>query len=58
MLALRDGFLPPTVNLDEPEPGSRLDFVPRTSRPATLRYALSNSYGFGGNNTTVVFGRA
>lgn len=58
ILALRDGFLPPTVNLDEPEPDFRLDFVPRASRPATLRYALSNSYGFGGNNTTVVFGRA
>ena len=58
ILALREGFLPPTVNLDEPEPGFRLDFVPRTSRPATLRYALSNSYGFGGNNTTVVFGHA
>ncbi len=46
------------MNLDEPEPGFRLDFVPRASRPATLRYALSNSYGFGGNNTTVVFGHA
>ncbi|MEB2283627.1 MAG: hypothetical protein B6D46_15275 [Polyangiaceae bacterium UTPRO1] len=58
VLALRDGFLPPTLNLDEPDPSCRLDFVPRASRPATLRYALSNSYGFGGNNTTVVFGRA
>ncbi|MCC6765346.1 MAG: beta-ketoacyl-[acyl-carrier-protein] synthase family protein [Deltaproteobacteria bacterium] len=58
VLALRDGFLPPTVNLDEPDPACRLDFVPRASRPAALRYALSNSYGFGGNNTTVVFGRA
>ena len=58
ILALRDGFLPPTVNLDEPDPACELDFVPRTSRPAELHYALSNSYGFGGNNTTVVFGRA
>ena len=58
VLALREGFLPPTVNLDEPDPAWRLDFVPRASRPATLRHALSNSYGFGGNNTTVVFGRA
>jgi 3-oxoacyl-[acyl-carrier-protein] synthase II len=58
VLALRDGFLPPTVNLAEPDPEWGLDFVPRASRPATLRCALSNSYGFGGNNTTVVFGRA
>jgi 3-oxoacyl-[acyl-carrier-protein] synthase II len=58
IVALRDGFLPPTVNLEDPDPACGLDFVPRTSRPATLRYALSNSYGFGGNNTTVVFGRA
>jgi 3-oxoacyl-[acyl-carrier-protein] synthase II len=58
VLALRDGFLPPTVNLEEPDPACGLDFVPRASRPATLRRALSNSYGFGGNNTTVVLGRA
>jgi 3-oxoacyl-[acyl-carrier-protein] synthase II len=58
ILALRDGFLPPTVNLDDPDPACALDLVPRTSRPATLRYALSNSYGFGGNNTSVVLGRA
>ena len=58
ILALRDGFLPPTVNLEEPDPACPLDFVPRHSRPAALRYALSNSYGFGGNNTSVVFGRA
>src|SRR5205814_459754 len=58
VLALRDGFLPPTVNLENPDPAWALDFVPRTSRPAALRRALSNSYGFGGNNTTVVFARA
>jgi 3-oxoacyl-[acyl-carrier-protein] synthase II len=58
ILALRDGFLPPTVNLADPDPACALDLVPRDSRPATLRYALSNSYGFGGNNTSVVLGRA
>jgi 3-oxoacyl-[acyl-carrier-protein] synthase II len=58
VLALRDGFLPPTVNLDDPDPACALDLVPRASRPAALRYALSNSYGFGGNNTSVVLGRA
>ncbi len=58
VLALRDGFLPPTVNLADPDATHGLDFVPRASRPASLRFALSNSYGFGGNNTTVVLGRA
>ena len=58
ILALRDGFLPPTVNLDDPDPACALDLVPRASRSATLHYALSNSYGFGGNNTSVVLGRA
>jgi 3-oxoacyl-[acyl-carrier-protein] synthase II len=58
ILALRDGFVPPTVNLEEPEPEWALDLVPGRSRAATLRYALSNSYGFGGNNTSVVLGHA
>lgn len=58
ILALRDGFLPPTVNLANPDPACAFDLVPRDSRPASLRYALSNSYGFGGNNTSVVLGRA
>ena len=58
VLALRDGFLPPTVNLEEPDPACDLDFVPRASRPATLALALSNSYGFGGNNTSLVLARA
>jgi 3-oxoacyl-[acyl-carrier-protein] synthase II len=58
VLALRDGFVPPTVNLEDPDPAYGLDFVPRVARTAPLRCALSNSYGFGGNNTTVVFGRA
>jgi 3-oxoacyl-[acyl-carrier-protein] synthase II len=58
ILALRDGFLPPTVNLEEADPACDLDLVPHRSRPAALRYALSNSYGFGGNNTSLVLGRA
>ncbi len=58
ILALRDGFLPPTVNLDDPDPACALDLIAHTSRPATPRYALSNSYGFGGNNTSVVLARA
>ncbi len=58
ILALRDGFIPPTVNLEEPDPSCDLDFVPRASRAARLRAALSNSYGFGGNNTALVLARA
>jgi 3-oxoacyl-[acyl-carrier-protein] synthase II len=58
ILALRDGFLPPTVTLEEPDEACDLDFVPGRSRPAEIRWALSNSYGFGGNNTSLVLGRA
>jgi 3-oxoacyl-[acyl-carrier-protein] synthase II len=54
VLALRHGFLPPTVNLEEPDPECDLDYVPRTARASRLRVAVSNSYGFGGNNTSVV----
>ncbi len=54
VLALRHGFLPPTVNLEEPDPECDLDYVPRLARARDLRAAMSNSYGFGGNNTSVV----
>jgi 3-oxoacyl-[acyl-carrier-protein] synthase II len=58
VIALRDGFVPATVTLEEPDAAFPHDFVPRRSRPARLRWALSNSYGFGGNNTSLVIGRA
>ena len=54
LLAIRGGFVPPTVSLDTPDPECDLDYVPAKSRPARLRTVLSNSYGFGGNNTSVV----
>ena len=54
LLALRDGFVPPTATLREADPECDLDYVPRASRPAALRTVLSNSYGFGGNNTSLV----
>ncbi len=56
-LALRHGFLPPTVHLEEPDPECDLDYVARASRPRDLHVAISNSYGFGGNNTSVVLRR-
>ena len=58
LLALRGGFVPPTATLREPDPECDLDYVPVHSRPAALRTVLSNSYGFGGNNTSLVLGAA
>ncbi|MBO9662715.1 beta-ketoacyl-ACP synthase II [Dokdonella sp.] len=55
ILAMRDGVLPPTINLDEPSEGCDLDFVPHTAREAKIDVALSNSFGFGGTNGTLVF---
>ncbi|HOW57893.1 MAG TPA: beta-ketoacyl-[acyl-carrier-protein] synthase family protein [Smithellaceae bacterium] len=57
MLALRDGFIPPTINLHEPDCECDLDYVTEGARRADLRVVLSNSFAFGGNNTTVIFGK-
>jgi 3-oxoacyl-[acyl-carrier-protein] synthase II len=54
---MRDGVLPPTINLDHPDEGCDLDFVPNTAREARLDAAISNSFGFGGTNGTLVFKR-
>jgi len=58
ILALRDGVVPPTINLDQPGEGCDLDFVPHVAREAKLDVVLSNSFGFGGTNGTLVFRRA
>jgi len=55
VLAMRDGIVPPTINLDQPGEGCDLDFVPNTARQAKVGIALSNSFGFGGTNGTLVF---
>ncbi|HTR82446.1 MAG TPA: beta-ketoacyl-ACP synthase II [Bacteroidota bacterium] len=55
VLALRDGVLPPTINLDNPDPECDLDYVPNHSRKRDITYALSNGFGFGGTNATVCF---
>jgi len=55
ILALRDQVLPPTINLDNPSEGCDLDYVPHTARQARLEVALSNSFGFGGTNGTLIF---
>ena len=57
VLALRDGILPPTINLDNPDEGCDLDFVANQSRKSDARVALSNSFGFGGTNGTLIFRR-
>ena len=54
VIAIREGFVPPTATLREPDPECDLDYVPGESRPAPLRTVMSNSYGFGGNNASVV----
>jgi 3-oxoacyl-[acyl-carrier-protein] synthase II len=57
VLALRDGIAPPTINLTDPDPACDLDCVPLRARPAPLRVALSNAFGFGGTNTCLVLRR-
>lgn len=56
-LALRHGYLPPTVNLDAADPACDLDYIPHQGREARADYVLSNSFGFGGINATLAFGR-
>ena len=57
ILALRDQVLPPTINYENPDPACDLDYVPNQARKATVRYALSNSFGFGGTNAALLFKR-
>jgi 3-oxoacyl-[acyl-carrier-protein] synthase II len=54
LLAMRDGIVPPTINLEHPDPECDLDYVPGSARPATVRTALVNAFGFGGQNCVVV----
>ena len=58
ILAIRDRICPPTINLDNPGEGCDLNYVPNTAQELPLRTALSNSFGFGGTNGTLVFGPA
>lgn len=57
VLALRDQVAPPTINLDNTQEGCDLDYVPHTAREMRIDYALSNSFGFGGTNGSLIFGR-
>ncbi len=57
-LALEHELLPPTINLDDPDPECDLDYVPHTARPARVDAVMSNSFGFGGHNATIIITRA
>ena len=58
ILALKEGIIPPTINLDNPDPACDLDYVPNVARKKEIRYALSNGFGFGGTNASICFGKA
>jgi 3-oxoacyl-[acyl-carrier-protein] synthase II len=58
IMALRDQVLPPTINHEVPDPECDLDYVPNVKREATFEHALSNSFGFGGHNVSLVFSKA
>jgi len=55
ILAIRDGVVPPTLNLDNPSPSCDIDLVPKHAKRREVRYALSNSFGFGGTNASLIF---
>lgn len=55
ILAMRDGILPPTINYEVPDPECDLDYIPNEARKASVEYSMTNSFGFGGHNVTLVF---
>jgi len=55
ILTIRDGIIPPTINYETPDPDCDLDYVPNIARKADVKIAISNSFGFGGTNATLVF---
>jgi 3-oxoacyl-(acyl-carrier-protein) synthase len=57
VLSIFKGMLPPTINYETPDPECDLDYVPNTARAAQVRAALTNSFGFGGTNASLIFTR-
>jgi 3-oxoacyl-[acyl-carrier-protein] synthase II len=55
ILSIQNGIVPPTINLDNPDPDCDLDYVPNVARAKKIRLALNNSFGFGGHNATLAF---
>jgi len=54
LLAIRDGVVPPTINYQNPDPLCDLDYIPNEARDVKVQYALNNSFGFGGQNITLI----
>ena len=57
LMAIKEGVVPPTINYENPDPDCDLDYVPNEAREMEVRYALNNSFGFGGHNASLVMGR-
>jgi 3-oxoacyl-[acyl-carrier-protein] synthase II len=57
VLAIRDGVVPPTINLENPDPDCDLDYVPNVARQMTVNAAMVNGFGFGGQNASTIFRR-
>jgi 3-oxoacyl-[acyl-carrier-protein] synthase II len=55
VLAIRDQYVPPTINYEHPDPDCDLDYVPNTGRAISVRHAMNNAYGFGGHNVSLIF---
>ncbi len=55
ILAMQNSKIPPTINLDEPEPECDLNYTPKVAADREVNYALSNTFGFGGHNSTLLF---
>jgi 3-oxoacyl-[acyl-carrier-protein] synthase II len=58
VLAITEGTAPPTINLDQPDPAVTLDLVPHQARRLEIDHAMTNSFGFGGTNASLIFKRA
>ena len=56
-MTVKTGWIPPTINYEKPDPECDLDFVPNKARQATIRHVMSNSFGFGGTNASLIFSR-
>jgi 3-oxoacyl-[acyl-carrier-protein] synthase II len=57
VMAIQDNLIPPTINLDTPDPECDLDYTPNQARERVLNYAMSNSFGFGGHNASILVKR-